>query len=397
MKRFLFFSLLATLSLSSSNSSAQNFSYNIFKQIDSKSNFCISPYNIASSLNIARHGAKGQTSDEIAFVLETETEPIVQEESLQIGNALFLSSDTKILDSFKLEIPNLCTVTQSDFSKPDLATKTINSWVSEQTKKRITKAISQTYINAQTKMVIVNSISFDGTWENKFDPTLTEISPFFTGDWSEVVKAEMMKQIGQFKYAETDEAQIVEMPYKDSNLSMVLVLPKWSVEQIKERMNATKIKSWLSELKEETLFLMIPKFKISTDLDLSQNLVALGITTAFTDEADFSGITGTRDLKISKVIHNTTLSVEENGTEAASSTAVVLTLKCLGNGQCKSPILFGATHPFIFMIRDRKTNSILFIGQMTNPSPDKPPFANLQERLLEDIGFRNSGHLEGSP
>jgi serpin B len=178
----------------------------------------------------------------------------------------------------------------------------------------------------------------------------------------------MINQKAKFGYAQTDDLQVLQLPYVGDELSMVILLPKATdgIGQIEQRLTAENLATWLDGLREQEVIVSIPKFKMTSKFSLQTVLGQMGMAQAFTSAADFSGMTGRRDLFISAVIHQAYVDVNEEGTEAAAATGVVMKMTSIGPN--RTPV-FKADHPFIFMIRDNKSGSILFLGRVLDPQP----------------------------
>jgi serpin B len=178
----------------------------------------------------------------------------------------------------------------------------------------------------------------------------------------------MMNQKERFGYAETELLQVLEMPYIDDDLSMIVLLPRKldGVRELEKQLNADTLKGWISVLRKREVQVFFPRFKMTSEFGLAQILSEMGMPDAFSGKADFSGMTGNRDLFISAVIHKAYVDVNEEGTEAAAATGVVMRLTSVE----VPPPVFRADHPFIFLIRDNHTGSILFLGRLESPKSD---------------------------
>jgi len=176
----------------------------------------------------------------------------------------------------------------------------------------------------------------------------------------------MMNQKARFGYGEADSLQVLEMPYVGQELSMVVLLPKETagIGDIEKALTAENVSKWLSGIRKQEVIVAVPKFKMTHKFDMGAVLQAMGMADAFTPQADFSGMTGRRDLFISAVVHQAYVDVNEEGTEAAAATGVTMKLTAIAPG--KVPV-FRADHPFLFMIRDIRSGSILFLGRTMNP------------------------------
>ena len=225
----------------------------------------------------------------------------------------------------------------------------------EKTNDKIKELIKPGVLDAMTRLVLTNAIYFKGDWASQFDPDKTEEADFFiTG--RKTVKAELMYQKVDFKYAETDDMQILELPYKDDDLSMIVLLPKETggMDRLEEGLTSANFSKWLKMLRERKTIVYLPKFKLTCEYGLSGTLGKMGMPEAFSGNADFSGMTGRRDLFISEVVHKAFVEVNEEGTEAAAATGIVMKMTAMP----APPPVFRADRPFVFMIKDRFMNFV---------------------------------------
>jgi len=213
--------------------------------------------------------------------------------------------------------------------------------------------------------VLVNAIYFKGTWANEFDPNLTADAPFLSASDAQV-QVPMMTRKHNYRYAESAGMQVLELPYAGERLSMLVLLPAEvdGLAKLEDTLTAESLESWIKGLNETEVDVSLPKFELSFPFRLDDTLISLGMADAFTEQADFSGMDGSRELYIGAVLHKAFVAVNEQGTEAAAATAVIMQTK----GLAISSIVFRADHPFVFLIRDTSTGSILFIGRVTNPA-----------------------------
>jgi len=240
---------------------------------------------------------------------------------------------------------------------------TINDWVADQTEGRIEDLIPQGLINAMTRLVLTNAIYFNAAWEYPFDEDITQDGVFHLLDGSQVT-VPMMSQKESFGYAEGDGYQAVELPYDGDELSMVILLPtSGQFESFEEALDAAQVDGIIGSLERWQVDLTMPKFEFDSSFSLLEALSAMGMPIAFSGSADFSGMTGNRELYIADVVHKAFVSVDEEGTEAAAATAVVMELTAM-------PDVVEVTidRPFIFLIRDIETGTILFVGRTLDPS-----------------------------
>jgi serpin B len=366
-----------------------------------KGNLFFSPYSISTALAMTYAGAKGQTAEQMARVLCFPTsaealeklslggEPISPEQlaqafgriiknlnarggqkkyELRVANALWGQKGYEFLPAFvqlveKQYEGKLQTV---DFvAAAEQARQTINAWVEKQTNDKIKDLISPGMLDAMTRLVLTNAIYFKGNWARQFEKDQTRDGPFTLLDGSKV-QVPMMNQRAEFGYAQVESLQVLEMPYVGEELSMVVLLPKEpaGIGALEKNLTAANVSKWLDAINKREVIVALPKFKMTSKFGLNDVLQAMGMTDAFSDSADFTGMTRRRELFISAVIHQAYVDVNEEGTEAAAATGV--TMKALSVGPNQTPV-FRADHPFLFLIRDKASGSILFLGRLTEP------------------------------
>ncbi len=239
----------------------------------------------------------------------------------------------------------------------------INDWVSDQTEERIKDLVPPGAINDLTRMVLTNAIYFNAAWLRPFKQEATSNGPFRLLSGSEAT-VPMMKQIQEFRYGESTDYQAVELPYDGNKLSMVILLPRaGSFEAFEKALSAEVVSGIIGKLEVRQVTLTMPRLEFESSFGLKKALTALGMGVAFTESADFSGMTGKRDLLIQDVLHKAFVSVDEAGTEAAAATAVIV-----GTTSVPLPAEFKADRPFIFLIRDIPTASTIFVGRVLNPA-----------------------------
>ncbi len=229
----------------------------------------------------------------------------------------------------------------------------------------------QGILNDLTRLVLVNAIYFNGTWANKFDRNLTKELPFLVTPERSVL-APMMTHTARAGYAESETMQVLSMPYLGGVASMFLLLPKKTdgLRQLEEDLSGENLKSWREQVRSRTVEIYLPKFKLTKQSVLNTVLQGMGMIDAFRSRgADFSGMANTDELYITAVIHKAFVDVDEKGTEAAAATAVAMGGR--GRGPVEPPgppPVFRADHPFLFLIQDNMTGTILFLGRLTDPT-----------------------------
>lgn len=362
------------------------FAFDLYFQLDEfeNGNLFYSPYSISAALAMTYEGAKGKTADEMksAFhfpesntlgpnfaAIYNDINKGAKDYELRTGNALWVQQDFPFLADYKTRVEkyfggkatNLDFVNESEESR-----QTINSFIGEQTNNKIKNLIPTGFLNKMTRLVLTNAIYFKGTWQWKFDTSDTRGSDFKITP-TNIVKTPMMNMDpdgASFNYADAGDLQILELPYKGDEISMLVLLPSENLDAIENTLTDEKLNEYKSKMKKTNLdSISLPKFEFDTKYFMKDALSALGMPTAFSESADFSGMTGERDLFISSVIHQAYVKVDEKGTEAAAATAVDMRTISF-----RPRIDFRADHPFIFLIQDKGTGNILFFGRMVDPT-----------------------------
>jgi len=252
-----------------------------------------------------------------------------------------------------------------DFRAKEEASKLINDWVSEQTNERIKELISKDSLTPATRLVLTNAVYFKANWASQFKERDTADAPFYLQDESsQTVK--MMFQEADFAYVRNQQFDAVALPYEGGNFSMILLMPKGQSLGEFEKGLSPEILNTLADSKTSAkMKLFVPKFGMEKSFNLVETLKKLGMKAAFEDSADFSGMTGSKDLKITDVVHKTFLQVNEGGTEAAAATGIVVGLTSAMPPEDVVEMRFD--HPFLLMIRENTTGTIVFLGRYVQP------------------------------
>jgi len=239
-------------------------------------------------------------------------------------------------------------------------------------------------------MLISNVVYFKGEWLNKFEKQKTITAPFFTNNENQY-KVDFMNMIENLQYFENDEYQFISKPYKESNLSFCIILPKklFGIEEIEKKMNIDFLKEIIDSSYSAKTSLFIPKLKLESSYEMEDELNFLGLKTAFTSEADFSGITKEEPLMLSKVLHKTWIELDEEKTEAAAATAAVVRITGLPSYK-----VFNADHPFTFFVIDNSSSAIIFMGRYIKPThaekiERESLKSNLENRMQENFSVGN--------
>jgi serpin B len=359
---------------------------------DQDGNLFYSPFSISLALAMTYAGARGKTETQMANVLhfdlpQTGLHPAFNaldqeltkrgvptskdEQPMQpdIANAIWAQKDYAFLQDYLDLIAGDygAGIRLADFiNQAEAARIEINNWVSDKTNDKIKDLIPQGALDAMTRMVLVNAIYFKADWQEQFEPESTADAPFHLLDGSDVTVPMMSGERFGLPYAKGDGYQAIELPYKGGTAAMDILLPdQGNFDAFEASLEGQSLDDILNDMQPTAVKLHMPKFKFSSEFNLSAQLSALGMSDAFDPNyADFSGMTGNHDLFISDVIHKAFVAVDEKGTEAAAATAVIM--------KATSAPLFELDltidHPFIFVIRDLPSGQILFVGRVLDPT-----------------------------
>ena len=363
------------------------FSFNFFKELyaENEGNMFLSPYSVFVALAMTYEGAVNETAAEMAEVLSVEQDNESfhnymkslydylnknDEYNISTANALWIKENLQLLQDYLDVIQTYYggNATEVDFSNPSEAADIINQWVENNTNGLIKDLIQSSNIDPfYTALILTNAIYFKGTWKIQFDPENTTERDFETclGSIVDVPTMSLVETEDIFNYTETADLQILELPYTGDEISMMILLPKnKDLDDIIDTLDNNEFAEWRDSLAETEVDIYLPKFEMETSYGLKDTLIQMGLVNAFSSSADFSGITGGKDLSIDSVLHKAFVEVNEEGTEAAAATAVIMELTGEGGS---SRVVFDADHPFIFLIQHRETGTILFMGKVCNP------------------------------
>jgi len=365
--------------------SAELFGLNLFKQVNQSAgdtNIFISPLSVSTALGMVLNGANGKTYDEIKSTLELpgNTQDEINQSYQNLNNLLTLIDPKAIFESANsiwyrqgvsfeqsfLDINKTyfdAEVQALNFSEPS-SVNTINNWVSEKTKQKITGIIDR--IPQDAVMYLINAIYSKGTWFYKFDSTATEDDNFYITPGNSVI-CKMMDQKNKFDYYQADNYQAIKLPYGNGDFEMLVILPSsgTDINSLINQMDDSYWNNLLAKMDSAEVNLWLPKFKIEYSITLNDALKVMGMVSAF-DDADFSKMRPEKDLFISRVLHKTYVKVDEEGTEAAGVTAVEFTRSSVSPGN--NEVYMKINRPFIFAIRENTSGAILFIGKVVNPN-----------------------------
>ncbi len=359
-----------------------NFGLELLKTVfenDQTPNIMISPASVSIALGMAYNGAETATMEAFEEVLNydgltrEEVNEITRElihvlltnvkgNLLEIANSMWYDQNFPVKQAF-IDLNTTyydAEVMELDFKKAS-AVKTINDWVSANTHGKIDEIIDA--IDPAMVMILINAVYFNCVWEVEFDPENTHEAPFYYGDGTGFAGVDMMDLESTFNVAMTNEFSAVELPYKNKKFSMFLFLPAegHSVNDLVENLDGETWNSWMDQFSETKEFtVQMPRFQFEFERSLAGDLKSMGLSVAFTRQADFSGISDVPVL-ISDVIHKTYIKVNEEGTEAAAVTAIIFETTSMGFHGIRFD------HPFLFAITENSSKSILFMGRVTEP------------------------------
>jgi len=367
------------------------FALNLYSQLRTQpDNLFFSPYSISTAIAMTSAGAKGKTATQIDRVFSFNLPPASRPPAfaqltyqltdtkgyqLSIANRLWAQKNFPLLPPFVKTTQDFygAPIESLNFANAAEASRTINAWVGDRTQNKIKDLLSPNDLGSCTRLVLTNAIYFKGNWLNQFDSGETKNQPFTLAS-GEKQQVPMMFQSYKFGYAEFENLQVLEMPYQGNKVSLVIFLPANpdGLPKLEGALTADNLQKWLS-LSQREVEVYLPKFTFEQSLQLKDVLSKMGMADAFSYQpgvADFSGISDKTNFFVSDVIHKAFVEVDEKGSKAAAVTAVTM---CTGEGPCASPApapqpVFRADRPFLFLIRERESGTIVFMGRFANPS-----------------------------
>ncbi len=366
---------------------SNDFGIDLFKEIVSEkeenTNIMISSLSVSQALGMTWNGARGTTRNEmtemLGFSVENEKELNESNKTIRetlmnadnlvdmnIANSIWYRNTFHINQEFvdvnrkyyDAEVRGL------NFNDKEKSKNTINKWVDDKTNGKIPEIIND--INSDDVMFLINAVYFKGKWKYSFKKEDTVDEPFHFAD-GHTTEVKMMSQETDLKYFEADDYRGVSLPYGNGHFRMIVVLPDedTSLKEVISDLDNNTLSGYINSSREAGVNIMLPKFTFKCELELKNPLIELGMKTAFTDHADLSGIGTPSGLTISRVAHKTFVEVNEEGTEAAAVTSVTVGVTSVGPGDGNIP--FVVNRPFLFMIQEKDTGAILFMGQVYDP------------------------------
>jgi serpin B len=365
------------------------FAVDLFHRLrDKEGNLFLSPYSISTALALTSAGARGKTAEEMAAVLHFpavgEVHPAlaalmheVNSGGAKKGYRLYSSNGLWGATGYAFR-PEFLKVAKDDYgadltnldfaTDADGARRTINARVEQDTQNKIRDLIAPGVLMPVTRLVLTNAIYFKGNWEQPFSKNRTKEETFRTAGGAKP-KVPLMNRTARFGYSEWQDLQALELPYTGKELCLLVLLPKNdNLAGLEKTLTPDRIADISAKLSRQEVIVHLPRFKTTAEFELSKPLKDMGMSLAFSDRADFSGMTSSSEaLMLSKVLHKAFVEINEEGTEAAAATAVIAT-PTAAPARPKAIPVFRADHPFIYLIRDTRNGSILFLGRLADPT-----------------------------
>jgi serpin B len=362
--------------------SANRFAFDLFKPVlaDAKGteNIMISPFSITSALSMTLNGAAGETFEAMKktlglegktlvqinktyLKLMTEMIPVDKSVVLDIANSVWVDKQLNVKQPFITDLQTFYKgeARDIDVTDPD-AVNIVNDWIALKTQDKITEMLDK--FDPGAAMLLINAVYFNGKWRYKFDKTDTKEEPFYVTP-SDPKTVPMMHQIHNFKAIRNNSFTIVDIPYGQGNYTMVVVLPDKNMtnSDVANSLTLSLWQEWMGLLADNSVVLSIPRFKYNYKRLLNKDLIDLGMSIAFTTQADFSNISD-QSLLITKILHQSFIDTNEEGTEAIAATIVEM-----GTGAAE-PVDMKIDHPFLYFIRESSTGTIIFMGEVNDPT-----------------------------
>ncbi len=367
------------------------FALDLLHAVRPSGNFFFSPHSLSVALGMTYAGARTDTQREMAGVLHF-TQPDAELHAafntldqelasrgkdakgadgqpfrLRLANAAWVQQDSSFLPEYLDTLARYygAGVKLQDFiTDSEGARLTINAWVDEQTEGKIPELLDRGSLNPLTRFVLTNTVYFNASWQTPFEPEATAPGAFTKLDGAEVSVPLMQGTVTSW-WAEGAGWQATSLPYDGQEVELIAILPEaGTFQQFEQALDAGKLQEIFGALRSGySVSVKLPRFEFRSKVALADALSAMGMPTAFSDAADFSGIDGQRDLHLQQVVHEAYVKVNEAGTEAAAATAVIG-----GTTGVPEPRAFEATRPFLFAVRDRATGAVVFLGRVVDPS-----------------------------
>lgn len=376
--------LLSRGEVRSEDSATTKFAIELHRKIvaggNREANVFWSPFSVHTALAMIFEGARGDTRQEMANLLGLPSSPASERSThvpsawpdrtsgsgvrLAVANGLWVQDDFSMLPEYVDRVGEVyrAGLELLDFSAdPEGARRRINLWVEEKTEEKIRDLLAPGTVTNLTRCILTNAIYFKGDWKTPFIPDRTRDRPFSLVDGTSV-QVPTMSHTGIYGTFTADGVTGLELEYKGGDLSFVVLVPgpESSLSALEEGLSPARISQWFQRIQKGRVRIRLPKFLLTSNFSLADVLRDAGMKTAFSRSADFSGMTGGRDLAVQNVVHQAYCEVNEAGTEAAAATAGTMEILSI------SPVVT-VDRPFLFLIRDRGRGTIFFLGRVVDP------------------------------
>jgi len=347
-------------------------------------NLFFSPASIWTALTMTSAGAAGETEAQMRRVLSLPSEDIHRQAGrllsdlnargqrgnyeLSVANSLWPQKGYPFLPAFVSLVKEFygARLYEVDYvADAEGARGQINRWVEKETREKIRDIVPQGAVDRMTRLVLANAIYFKGKWQEQFRKEDTRDDLFTKADGKKI-PCRMMHRKGTVGYLKGENFSGVEMDYAGGEISMLILLPDRhdGLRELEKKLTPENLTGWTRRMRRQEVILFVPRFSMTSSFDLGETLARIGMKDAFDPQAaDFSRMDGRRDLFISKVLHKAFVDVNEEGTEAAAATTVIVAVTAMP----AEPVVFRADHPFFFVLRDRATGTVLFAGRVAEP------------------------------
>lgn len=365
------------------------FAFDIYRKLSADENLAFSPYSVVTALSMTYPGAKGATKtafeqtmhltlpadryhramNTIDLALESRGQGASGKDGkpfrLRSNNQLFAQKGLTLVPEFLdvLAQEYGSGVRLLDFvTKPEPARKSINEWIDTNTEHLIPELLKQGTITSDTRLALVNTLYFNAAWKKPFEHNKTAPGSFTLSDGSKIQVSMMAGEDLAVRHANVAGTDVLELPYSGDEVSMLVIAPPvGKLAELEQGLDGAKVRQFVGALQDRNVGVKLPKFEARTQARLDDILKALGLGIAFTGDADFSGMTPDEQLAITAVVHEAVVKTDEAGTEAAAATAVIV-------GRVSVPEYLEINRPFVYLIRDRATGAVLFVGRIARPA-----------------------------
>lgn len=323
-------------------------------------NIVLSPLSARLALSMAAEGAKGETRSQILALLEANSLTGAAPEEIESANAVFTLPQLELLSRYEIKLDKEYDAERFEIDGD--VVENVNHWVQESTDGLIQELLKDAPA-ADTGMILINAVAMNGKWTKAFDPGNTHEATFHAAGGD--VTVDMMRQLESFRYVQKDGCQMICLPFYQSNLEMWILLPEeGGMEAMLDRLAAGGMDYLRADAQHQMVHFYMPRTDVLSENVLNDTLRTLGVELAFTDTADFSGISKT-PLKIDQVLQNARIRIDEEGTRAAAATAVMM--KAYGAPNAEPPAEMRVDRPFAFVICDSESDAVCFSGVIENP------------------------------